>query len=44
LVSDLTILDKALMGKGNKSADNYVEFFYEIYWQDLDESIVNYCE
>ncbi len=35
---------KSLMKQGNKSADNYVEFFHEIYWQDIDEAIGKYCD
>jgi len=35
---------KALMAKGSKSSDNYVEYFHEIYWQDIDEAIKKYCE
>lgn len=35
---------KELMDKGSKSSDNYVEFFHEIYWQDIDKAIKLYCE
>jgi tetratricopeptide (TPR) repeat protein len=35
---------KALMAKGSKSSDNYVEYFHEIYWQDIDEAIKKFCE
>lgn len=35
---------KELIAKGSKSSDNYVEYFHEIYWQDIDEAIKKYCE
>ena len=35
---------KTLMAKGSKSSDNYVEYFHEIYWQDIDEAIKKFCE
>jgi tetratricopeptide (TPR) repeat protein len=35
---------KKLMAKGSKSSDNYVEYFHEIYWQDIDEAVKKFCE
>ena len=32
-----------LIKKGYKSADNYIEYFHEVYEQEIESSILTYC-